>query len=100
MVGLPGTRRGRGASADLEPDDGRVIEAKAYGRSARGPDHWLETKQVAEARYNPDGFHVCVVDNLRASDPTPHTPPHRPSRRQDFPASLPPRPPTALTHPP
>lgn len=28
--------RGHGAAADLESDDGRLIEVKAYGRSARG----------------------------------------------------------------
>ena len=42
-----------------------MIEVKAYGRSARGSDLWLETRQAEEARSNPDGFHVYVVDNVR-----------------------------------
>jgi len=61
--------RGRGAAGDLESDDGRVIEVKAYGGSARGTDLWLETRQVEEAETNPDGFHVYVVDNVRQGDP-------------------------------
>jgi hypothetical protein len=36
-----------------------MIEVKAYGRSARGTDLWLEVRQVEEARRNPD-LHVCV----------------------------------------
>lgn len=62
--------RGRGATGDLVSDDGRVIEVKAYGRSARGSDLWLETRQFDEAKSNPDGFHVYVVDNVRQGDPT------------------------------
>lgn len=60
--------RGRGAAGDIVSDDGRVIEVKAYGGSARGTDLWLETRQVEEARSNPDGFHVYVVDNVRQRD--------------------------------
>lgn len=36
--------RGRGAAGYLVSDDGRVIEVKAYGRSARGSGLWLETR--------------------------------------------------------
>jgi len=61
--------RGHGAAADLESDDGRLIEVKAYGGSARGSDLWLETRQVEEARSNPDDFHVYVVDNIRQGNP-------------------------------
>lgn len=60
--------RGRGAAADVVSDGGRVIEVKAYGGSARGSDLWLETRQVEEAKTNPDGFHVYVVDNVRQGD--------------------------------
>ena len=60
--------RGRGAAGDVESDDGRLIEVKAYGRSARGTDLWLETRQLDEARSNP-AFHVYVVDNVRQGDP-------------------------------
>ena len=60
--------RGRGAAADLESEDGRLIEVKAYGRSARGTDLWLETRQFDEARSNP-AFHVYVVENVRQGDP-------------------------------
>jgi hypothetical protein len=60
--------RGRGAAADLESDDGRLIEVKAYGRSARGTDLWLESRQFDEARSNP-AFHVYVVENVRQGDP-------------------------------
>jgi hypothetical protein len=60
--------RGRGATTDLESDDGRSIEVKAYGRSARGTDLWLETRQFDEARSNP-AFHVYVVENVRQGDP-------------------------------
>ena len=62
--------RGRGAAGDVVSDDGRVIEVKAYGGSARGSDLWLETRQVEEAKTNPDGFHVYVVDNVRQGDTT------------------------------
>jgi len=61
--------RGRGAAGDVVSDDGRVIEVKAYGGSARGTDLWLETRQAEEASSNPDGFHVYAVDNVRQGDP-------------------------------
>ena len=59
--------RGKGAPADVT-SDGRIIEVKAYGRSARGQDLWLEARQVAEAESNPD-FWVYVVDNVWQGDP-------------------------------
>ena len=61
--------RGRGAAGDLVSDDGRVIEVKAYGRTARGMDLWLETGQFDEARSDPVGFHVFVVDNVKQGNP-------------------------------
>lgn len=48
---------------------GRIIEVKAYGRSARGSDLWLEARQVEEARKNPGSFHVYVVENVRQGNP-------------------------------
>ena len=59
--------RGKGAPADVKSDS-RIIEVKAFGRSARGQDLWLEARQVAEAELNPD-FWVYVVDNVRQGDP-------------------------------
>lgn len=41
--------RHRGAPADVQ-SEGRLIEVKAAGRSARGFDMWLEVRQVEEAR--------------------------------------------------
>jgi hypothetical protein len=38
--------------ADIESPP-RVIEVKAFGKSNRGFDLWLETRQVQEARSNP-----------------------------------------------
>jgi hypothetical protein len=59
--------RGTGAAADvLSPP--RLIEVKAYGRSARGQDLWLEPRQVEEADRNPD-FYLYVVENVRQGDP-------------------------------
>lgn len=60
--------RGKGAADDLM-SDGRVIEVKASGGSARGSDLWLEERQVDEARANPDTFWVYVVENVRQGDP-------------------------------
>ncbi len=59
--------RGKGAPADVE-SDGRVIEVKAAGGTARGQDLWLEARQVAEAESNPR-FWLYVVDNVRQGDP-------------------------------
>src|SRR5437764_10738251 len=61
------TRRHKGAAADIESPP-RVIEVKAFGKSNRGLDLWLETRQVDEARTNPD-FYVYVVENVRQGDP-------------------------------
>jgi Protein NO VEIN, C-terminal len=60
--------RGKGAPADVESSDGRIIEVKAYGTSGRGQDLWLEARQVAEAESNPN-FWVYVVYNVRQGDP-------------------------------
>lgn len=62
------TRGTKGAPADIE-SDGRVIEVKAAGDTARGPDLWLEARQVAEAESNQE-FWVYVVDNIRQGDST------------------------------
>ena len=57
-----------GSPGDLESPP-RVIEVKAAGRSARGADLWLETRQVAEADRNTH-FYIYVVENVRQGDPT------------------------------
>jgi hypothetical protein len=59
--------RGTGAAADVAGDV-RTIEIKAYGGCARGQDLWLETRQVDEARTNPN-FWLYIVDNVRQGDP-------------------------------
>lgn len=59
--------RGRGALADIEGD--WLIEVKAYGRSARGADLWLETRQVQAALDDPERFHLIIVDNVRSGQP-------------------------------
>ena len=59
--------RGSGGLADIEGD--RLIEVKAYGRSARGSDLWLEPRQVEAARANPLRFHLMIVENVRQGDP-------------------------------
>jgi hypothetical protein len=58
--------RYRGAPGDVESDD-RIIEVKAFGKSNRGFGLWLETRQVDEARQNPN-FYVYVVENVRQGD--------------------------------
>jgi Domain of unknown function (DUF3883) len=63
----PRDTRHQGAPADIESPP-RVIEVKAYGRSCRGEDLWLETRQVEEARRNPD-FWLYLVENVRQGDP-------------------------------
>lgn len=60
--------RGTGAATDVAGDM-RTIEVKAYGGSARGQDLWLESRQVDEARTNPN-FWLYIVDNVRQGDPT------------------------------
>jgi hypothetical protein len=59
------TRR-TGAAADVSSAP-RLIEVKAYGRSARDQDLWLEPRQVEEADRNPD-FSIYVVENVRQGD--------------------------------
>lgn len=59
--------RGTGAAGDVSSPP-RMIEVKAFGKSARGNDLWLEVRQVEEARRNPD-FWVYVVENIRQGDP-------------------------------
>lgn len=59
--------RGTGAAGDISSPP-RTIEVKAYGRSARGQDLWLEPKQVAQADVDPE-FFVYVVENVRQGDP-------------------------------
>lgn len=58
--------RYKGAPADVE-SDGRVIEVKAVGGSARGQDLPLEARQIDEAESNPN-FWIYVVDNVRQGD--------------------------------
>lgn len=60
--------RGSGSLADIEGD--RLIEVKAYGRSAPGADLWLETRQVTAAEDDPERFHLAIVENVRQGDPT------------------------------
>jgi hypothetical protein len=64
------TRYSRGP-ADLSSPP-RLIEIKAFGRSNRGYDLWLEVRQVEEARCNHD-FFVYVVENVRQGDPSQFT---------------------------
>jgi Domain of unknown function (DUF3883) len=63
----PVDTRYRGAPADIESPP-RLIEVKAFGKSNRGYDLWLETRQVEAARDNPH-FYVYVVENVRQGDP-------------------------------
>lgn len=59
--------RGQGALADVEGD--WPIEVKAYGRSARGADLWLETREVQAALSDPEPFHLVLGENLRSGAP-------------------------------
>ena len=59
--------RGQGALADIEGD--WLIEVKAFGRSARGEDLWLETRQVHAALNDPERFHLVLVENIRSGVP-------------------------------
>ncbi|MDP9067401.1 MAG: DUF3883 domain-containing protein [Actinomycetota bacterium] len=63
--------RYRGAPADIESGD-RIIEVKAFGGFNRGLGLWLETRQVDEARRNPN-FYLYVVENVRQGDPSKFT---------------------------
>lgn len=42
----------------------RMIEVKAFGRSARSEPLPLEHRQVTAAKANPEHYYVYVVDNL------------------------------------
>lgn len=59
--------RGTGVAGDVAGAT-RTIEVKAYGGLARGQDLWLEPRQVAEGRHNPN-FWLYVVENIRQGDP-------------------------------
>ena len=59
--------RGQGALADIEGD--WLVEVKAFGRSARGADLWLETRQVQAALNDPERFHLVLVENIRSGAP-------------------------------
>jgi hypothetical protein len=63
--------RGAGAAADASSPP-RLIEVKAYGRSARGQDLWLEPRQIEEADRNPD-LYIYVVEHVRQGDPVDFT---------------------------
>ncbi|WP_139307349.1 protein NO VEIN domain-containing protein [Micromonospora pattaloongensis] len=63
--------RGTGSAGDVASPP-RMIEVKAYGKSARGTDLWLEVRQVEEALQNPD-FWIYVVENVRQGDPSQFT---------------------------
>jgi hypothetical protein len=63
----PRDTRYRGAPADLESPP-RTIEIKAFGGSNRGYDLWLETRQLEEARHNPD-FYLYIVENVKQGNP-------------------------------
>lgn len=63
----PRDSRCQAAPDDIESPP-RVIEVKAFGKSNRGFDLWPETRQVEEARENPD-FYIYVVENIRQGDP-------------------------------
>ncbi|MGN9811522.1 protein NO VEIN domain-containing protein [Micromonospora sp. BQ11] len=63
--------RGTGAAGDVASPP-LMIEVKAYGKSARGTDLWLEVRQIEEALQNPD-FWIYVVENVRQGDPSQFT---------------------------
>lgn len=65
----PRDTRGSGAPADIESLP-RLIEVKAVGKQSCRSDGflWLETRQVEEARSNPD-FYIYIVENVRQGDP-------------------------------
>jgi hypothetical protein len=67
----PVDTRFAGAAADIVSPP-RVIEVKAFGKSNRGYDLWLETRQLREAVENPN-FYLYVVENVRQGDPAEFT---------------------------
>lgn len=65
---VPRDSRDRGAPADVE-SDGRIIEVKAFGRSARTDGFlWLEERQFDEARNSAERFFIYVVENVAQGD--------------------------------
>lgn len=52
---------------DVE-SNGRLIEVKAFGKTARGDGLWLESNQV-RAALDLEDFHLYIVDNVRQGDP-------------------------------
>jgi len=62
----PVDARFTGAPGDIASPP-RVIELKAFGKSARGNDLWLETRQLEEARNNPN-FYLYIAENIRQGD--------------------------------
>jgi hypothetical protein len=62
------TRHIATAPGDIESPP-RTIEVKAAGRSSRGSDLWLETRQVDAARQD-SNFYVYLVENVLQGDPT------------------------------
>lgn len=60
-------KRGKGALADIEGE--WLVEVKAFGRSARGADLWLETRQVEAALAEPTRFHLVLVEHIRSEQP-------------------------------
>ena len=61
------TRYDSRAPGDLESPP-RTIEVKAFGKSNRGYDLWLEVAQVEGARRNPN-FYLYIVQNVGQGDP-------------------------------
>ena len=49
-----------------------MIEVKAFGKSNRGYELWLEPRQFQEAHSNPN-FYLYVVENVRQGDPNQFT---------------------------
>lgn len=62
----------RGFTGDISSPP-RIIEVKAFGRSARADGFlWLETSQVEEGRRNMS-FYVYLVENVAQGDPAAFT---------------------------
>jgi hypothetical protein len=63
----PHDSRYAGAPADIESPP-RLIEVKAFGKTARGYDLLMEVRQVDAARRNPN-YYVYVVENVGQGNP-------------------------------
>jgi len=59
--------RHEGAAGDVGSPP-RLIEVKAFSRSTRGYDLWLEPRQFHAARHHPD-FYLYVVEHVGQGDP-------------------------------